>query len=117
MAQQIHSFSNLRTKKISTKTDWVKIDSLSIIPSSLVIPGVSEKSYELDWLNGKLKWETSLSLDSVSVTYRVFPFKLNAASFRMKYDDVKYNFMTRPIEMYPEEIDNRSVFEIGRAHV
>jgi hypothetical protein len=32
----------------------------------------------------------------------------------MQYDDVKYNFMTRPIEMYREETDNPSMFDFGK---
>jgi len=113
-AQQKIVYSNLRTKKIATTTEWIKLDSFSIIPASFVIPGISEKSYALDWVNAKLQWLTSITYDSVSVTYRVFPLKLNAASSRMQYDDVKYNFMTRPIEMYREETDNPSMFDFGK---
>ena len=113
-AQQVTPLSNLRHKKISSKQLVANIDSLSIIPSTLVIPGISENTYSLDWVNGQLTWLQPVSLDSVSVTYRVFPFKINASSSRMRYEDVKFNFMTRPIDMYQEDADSRSLFDFGK---
>jgi hypothetical protein len=44
-----------------------------------MIPGVSSDAYKLDWVNGKFSWLQPLPYDSVSLTYRVFPYKLNAA--------------------------------------
>jgi hypothetical protein len=113
-AQQTNLFSNLRSKKISTQQKTAKLDSLSIIPSSLIIPGVSQKSYQLDWVNGKIIWLEMISLDSVSVTYRVFPYQLNTSFERMNYEDVKYNFMTKPVDINKEQEDSRTLFEFGK---
>ena len=90
------------------------LDSLSIIPSSLMIPGVSSDAYKLDWVNGKLQWIQLPPFDSVSITYRVFPSRLNTVYRRMNYEDVKYNFMTRPVELYEEGEDSRSLFDFGK---
>lgn len=113
-AQQKIGLSNLRTKKISCKQHTVSIDSLSIVPSSLIIPGISPESYSLDWVNGKLTWLQTASFDSVSVTYRVFPYKLNASFSRMNYEDVKNNFMTRSIENDEEQRESSTLFDYGK---
>ncbi len=55
-----------------------------------------------------------ISLDSVSVTYRVFPYQLNTSFERMNYEDVKYNFMTKPVDINKEQEDSRTLFEFGK---
>ena len=92
----------------------LQLDSLSIIPSSLMIPGVSSDAYKLDWVNGKLNLVQPLPYDSVSITYRVFPSRLNTVYRRMNYEDVKYNFMTRPVDIYEDAEDSRSLFDFGK---
>jgi hypothetical protein len=113
-AQQPAALSNLRSKKISGKEKMVRLDSLSIIPSSLIIPGVSEQSYQLDWVNGNLIWNQMPQFDSVSLSYRVFPYQFNTTYKRMDYEDVKYNFMTRPIEINQGADDSRTLFDFGK---
>ena len=113
-AQSPDALSNIRTKKIAARQTTIKIDSLSIIPGSLFMPGVPTQAYQLDWVNGTLTWLQSPAHDSVSLTYRVFPYKLNAAYRRMNFEDVKYNFMTRPVDMYEEGEDSRSLFDFGK---
>ncbi|MBU6158511.1 MAG: hypothetical protein KGP35_05710 [Bacteroidetes bacterium] len=113
-AQPEKDLSNLRYKKISVSKVPVKIDSFSIIPGSIVIPGVPADWYRLDWVNGKLNWLTLPSFDSMSITYRVFPYSFNAPFRRMDYEAVKYNFMTRPIEMESDQSDSRALFDFGK---
>ena len=72
-----YNFSNVRNKRISTRNITQIIDSVSIIPNSLSIQDISTNNYLIDEINSKLTWIQNLTEDSVNITYRVFPFKLN----------------------------------------
>ncbi|MFT3844187.1 MAG: hypothetical protein QM725_03980 [Lacibacter sp.] len=97
-AQQGLPLSNLRTKKISTSVSPVRIDTVSIVPNSVFIAGYGREDFQIDEINAKLTWLKRPSIDTVTITYRVFPYKLNASVQRMNFDDVKNNFITKPIE-------------------
>ena len=89
-------FSNLRSKVLSTTKDTVLIDSVSIIPGTARIIGISNGLFTIDYLNALIIWNGKPGTDSVMITYRVFPTKLNASTQRMVYDSVMNNFITRP---------------------
>jgi len=83
------SLSNMRFKKVLLNKDTLVIDSLSIVPGSLHIwqsdgsTLLSEQLFIYDAVNGKLiPSAPAFSLDSVTVAYRVFPFKINAPIYR-----------------------------------
>ncbi|HUQ66755.1 MAG TPA: hypothetical protein VM101_11400 [Flavitalea sp.] len=84
--------SNLRTRMITTVADTVQLDSLSIIPNTLVIPGFSDTSYKVDYVNARMVWKYKPALDSVIVRYRVFSIRLNAKMQRMQFDSVMNKF-------------------------
>ena len=115
-AQQIPLLSNLRTKKISTKATLVKIDTLSIVPNTFIIAGLSKQDYSVDEINAQLTWIQAPSFDSVSVSYRVFPYKLNAQVNRLRFDDVKNNFMTAPITIDNETGFGKGMFDFGNVN-
>jgi len=102
------SLSNLRKKFISTKKPVV-LDTLSIVPKTIVVLGIADSLYEVDWVNAKLTWKQVPPLDSVLVSYRVFPARLNASVKRMSYDSVMNNFMGKPFipDYGMNENDNR----------
>ncbi len=85
--------SNLHKKFISTKTRVVKLDSLSLVPNSIAIEGVFPYTYKVDEVNGTITWTNPPAKDSVRITYRTFPFKLNAIARRFNYEDVRNNFL------------------------
>jgi hypothetical protein len=87
--------SNLRKKMISTKKP-VLLDTLSIVPKTITILGVSDSLYQVDWVNSTLTWKHVPNFDSVLISYRVFPARLNAAVRRMSFDSVMNNFMGKP---------------------
>ena len=70
--------SNLRTKMISSRQDTLQLDSLSIIPNTVSLPGFPDSTYQVDYINARLTWKNKPALDSVLVRYRVFNSKLNA---------------------------------------
>ena len=88
-------FSNLRNKIIPTNKDTVRIDSLSIIPQTVRVIGISDSLYTIDHLNGLLIWKQRPTTDSALISYRVFSARLNASTQRMVYDSVINNFISK----------------------
>lgn len=88
--------SNLRKRVITTKTDTIRLDTLSIIPQTVRIVDVADTTYIIDNLNALLIWKSRPAGDSVLIFYRVFPVRLNAATQRMVFDSVMNNFIGKP---------------------
>ena len=88
------SLSNLHKITISTKEKTVKLDSLSLVPGSVVIEGVSPYYYKIDEVNASITWLDKPGKENVTVTYRVFPYKLNAVVRHYNYDSIRYNFLS-----------------------
>ena len=88
------SLSNLHKKYISTKAKVVKLDSLSLVPNSVIVSNALPSTYIIDEVNATLTWTGKQFVDSVLVTYRVFPFKLNAIVRHLNYDDIRNNFIS-----------------------
>ncbi len=88
--------SNLHQKFIPVKPGIVAIDSFSIIPKTFFIPGIADSMYVIDYVNSTIAWKQKPNLDSVLVTYRAFPYKLNAVVKRLDYERVENNFIIQP---------------------
>lgn len=105
--------SNLRQKTFKM-ADSLKIDSISIIPSSFSIKGISTSDYKLDFVNSVLHWNKKPSADSITITYRVFPFKLNSVAQRLRYDSVLMNVYVTPYEFNKDlSGQQRGIFDFG----
>lgn len=87
------SLSNLRRVTISTKQKTVKLDSLSLVPGSVMVDGVSPFYYKIDEVNSTITWLDKPGKENVAVTYRVFPYKLNAVVRHFSYDSIRNNFI------------------------
>ncbi len=85
--------SNLRKKFISTKADFQNIDTISIAPNTFTIQNVPTDHYRLDEVNAILHWIVKPLQDSVWVSYRVFPIKLNAVAQRYNFESIRNNFL------------------------
>lgn len=91
--------SNLHEKYIAVRKGRIPIDTLSIIPNAFFIKDVPDSAYTLDWVNGALLWKhPPAGKDSVLVTYRDFPYKINAVAKRFNYDSVENYFLVRPYD-------------------
>ncbi|MBV9960642.1 MAG: hypothetical protein JO072_00215, partial [Parafilimonas sp.] len=84
--------SNLRSKKIPAN-NFIKVDSLSMVPNTFFIEGFDTSFYTLDWVNATVTFKKQLPVDSVQIIYRVFNQKLNAVAQRYKYDSIQNNFI------------------------
>ncbi len=113
-AQKPAPLSNLRKKIIAVNEGLVKLDSLSIVPHSVSIDNVSASAYLIDEVNATLTWLTKPAVQTVLVTYRVFPFKLNAAVKRYNYDSIRYNFINNsPVTFNLNNKQTNPLFDFG----
>jgi len=113
--QQTKPFSNIRVKKIPVLSDTLRFDTLSIIPKTFSIANINETSYSLNLLDAYLVWNTRPGMDSVVITYRVFPYKLNAIVQRMNFDSVSYKFYSKPFKFGETGDDiSKSLFDFGK---
>jgi hypothetical protein len=79
--------SNLRQKKLPV-ADTMVLDTTSIIPKTFLVAGVSDTDYRLDFVKAILYWNKKPLADSVFISYRVFPFKLNPVAQHLNYDSI-----------------------------
>ena len=84
--------SNLRNKKLAVQYPIQKLDSSSIAPGTLTLMNVPPQMYTVDEVNGAIRWKEQPRFDSIQVTYRVFPFKINAVARRFDYEAIRYRF-------------------------
>jgi hypothetical protein len=113
LAQQ-NPLSNLHTKYISTKKKIVKLDSLSLVPGSVNIYNVPPSAYTVDEVNGTIQFLSTTLPDSVKVSYRQFPYKLNAVVRHFTYDSVRNNPMVeKPFVISFTNKEASSLFDFG----
>ena len=106
--------TNLRVKNVSTRAAAVVFDSLSIFPNTFFVANVSAEYYTLDAVNATLHWLKPLLSDSVQITYRVFPYRLNEVSSHLKFDDIRNNFMLqKPVSIRYGNKQNSGLFDFG----
>ena len=106
--------SNLRKKYISTKVNPVQFDSSSVIPNTVSIAGISSDAFQIDYVNALLTFTTAHLPDSVYVTYRVFPFRLNNVARHFNYDSVRFNFeKEKPYIIKNNAAQNNKVIDFG----
>lgn len=112
LAQDPLSLSNLRKKSISTAQTLVQFDSLSVVPNTFTVNDIPSNMYQVDYVNATLIWKIKPSVESVLITYRVFPYKLNAVTKRFNYDSVRYNFLIEPSGFNNKKANER-LFDFG----
>ena len=105
--------SNIRSKHIPVAADSMIIDTISIVPGSLMVEGFSDTSYILDHIKAILYWKKRPEVGSVHVRYRVFPFTLNPVAQRMRYDSIMNNFYVKPIQTGVTGYGQRGIFDFG----
>ena len=94
-----NSFKNLRTKNVEINSDTIVLDTASILASSFIATDVEKGSkldtsqYYLDWAQGVfVVKDLSIKGKEIQFVYRVFPYKLEFATFNKSRDKiVPYN--------------------------
>ena len=92
------------------------IDTFSIVPETLIIPGIGADDYLIDEARSILTWMRTPVTDSVNITYRVFSFSFSAATSRFKYEDVKNKFIISPINTDQQEAAGKGIFDFGNVN-
>ncbi len=80
--------SNLRQKWVPVHAGLTVLDSLSLVPGTLRLPGIPAHWYEVDWLNATLYWKQPPPLDSIRLQYRVFSTSLTQSRQRLNFDSL-----------------------------
>lgn len=106
--------SNLRQKTVKIEADSLSIDTLSIVPNSFSIANIPAGDYRLDFVSAMLYWNKKPATGTVTVTYRVFPFRLDPVAQHMSFDSIMNNFYVKPFE-FNNGADNaqRGIFDFG----
>lgn len=114
---QENGLSNLRKKKVAVKLPAQKIDSFSIAPNTVLINGIDPSTYKIDEVNGTIIWNVKPSQDSVDISYRIFPIKLNAVSNRYNFDSIRLNFLaSKPLTVKTSNKQNNPFLDFGTIH-
>jgi len=106
-AQQL---SNYRVKVFPVRNDTLVIDTLSIVPGSLIAETktgiISLNDYSMDEWKGKLVWKKKPSADSVRITYRVLPISLGKNYSHKNFAELNRSDSLHnvPIIYSPEEL-------------
>ncbi|MDQ2718685.1 MAG: hypothetical protein M3Z26_02810 [Bacteroidota bacterium] len=111
--QKPGNLSNLRSKKISTKINPFLLDSNSIIPNTVSIIGVPNDLYKMDYVNSMVEWKRNNLPDSVFISYRVFPFKLNSVTRHFNYDSIRFNFSTEKPFVFNSNTSQNKIIDFG----
>ncbi len=113
-APVVNQISNLRQKTFTLHSDSLQLDTISIIPNTFNIPFIKESDYILDFVNAKLFWIKKPTVEKITVSYRVFPFQLNAVTQRMVFDSIVNNFYIKPLEINKGLASSKNgVFDFG----
>ena len=101
-------------KTLKMETDSMKIDTISIIPNTFSIVNVTPSEYRLDFIKAILYWKKKPALDSITITYRVFPFQLDPVAQRMSFDSVLNKYYVTPFE-FNNGLTNaqKGIFDFG----
>lgn len=75
---------------------------------------VPASDYRLDEINATIYWLRKPLADSVAVSYRVLPFKLNAVKRSLNYDSVRNNFLSsQPVRLKSNARQQNPLLDFG----
>jgi hypothetical protein len=93
ISSNAQSISNLRKKTLPVAQDSVKIDSLSIVPGSLLITNVPSSDYTIDYAKAVLYWIKKPTTSTIDVGYRSMPLYFAAEQRHMSFDSIMNRFI------------------------
>ena len=115
MAEAQQPLSNKRMRWIPTKPGTVIIDTLSLVPGTVELPGIAASLYQVDEARGTITWRNKPLGDSALIIYRVLPLRWFDQSSRFNYDSIRYNFATRKVTRVRTNLSSTGggVFDFG----
>lgn len=106
--------SNMRHRVFAVAADSIRFDTISIIPETFFVEGIQATDYRLDFINAILFWNKKPSADSIRISYRVFSFKLNPVTQRMRADSVINSMAIAPYVFNNDLSDEqKGIFNFG----
>ena len=112
------SFSNIRTKFIHVINDTIKLDSLSIVPNTLILANkndiISTLNYEVNYYASFLYLKNNYNYDTLKVSYRVYPYYFVEEKSHKNFQQKKLGdigVLINPFEYHPQE--EKSVLSFG----
>lgn len=105
--------SNFRKKTIVVQGDRTKIDTISIVPNSLMIGLLDRDYFKVDYASATLFWLKPPPKQAYEVTYRVLPFDFTKGAQRLSFDSVFYRFGISGEKLLGKGNENRP-FDFGK---
>jgi hypothetical protein len=105
--------SNLRRHYVRIQNGTQKLDSLSLVPGSMIISGIPDSAYKIDYVHSTITWNRKPNLDSVLIQYRLFPYQLNGVVQRLDYAKVMDKFSIAPSTYKDPKYDQDNFFNFG----
>ncbi len=111
---QFGTVSNLRTKKISLTGNKQLLDTLSIVPNTVIVRGVPDSAFQVDYVNASIRFLRKDVPDSAEILYRVYPYKFNRVYYHLNYDSIRNNFISeKPYVYRPDSKSANNLFDFG----
>ncbi len=113
--------SNIKSKHISLARDTVKLDSLSMVPNTMVLRTsagqiVDTSAYDLLPFSSLLIWRKKPQADSVTATFRVYPFAYANRYFNKDHNaylKANKNRAIMPFTYVPNEVSADKLIDFG----
>jgi hypothetical protein len=115
-AQQLSQF---RMKMVPVQVDTLQLDSLSLLPNSLMLWNgdvrLDTGAYTIDPVSAKLTWKQAPAADSVQAIFRVIPLKLDATRQNKDITNLAQNenFLLDPFNYNPNAKGTTGVVDFG----
>jgi hypothetical protein len=105
--------SNLRRHYLRVQNGTQKLDSLSMVPGTMIVSGIPDDAYKIDYVHSTITWVRKPNLDSVLIQYRLFPYQLNGVVQRLDYAKVMDKFSIAPSTYKDPKYDADNFFNFG----
>lgn len=105
--------SNFRKKTLIVQGDRTKIDTISIVPNSLIIDLLDRSYFKVDYASATLFWLKPPPKQTYEVTYRVLPFDFTKGEQRLSFDSIFYRFGISGEKLLGKASENRP-FDFGK---
>ncbi len=111
------SLSNVRYKSYPLTGDTLKLDSLSIVPNTIVVRNSNGEIldsiyYTIKAFESKLIWNKKPVADSLKIFFRVYPFALADETYNKsyaKYQEGNANALAKPFIYNPDDVGTKLI--------